>query len=368
MAMVKAPFNGNLNPNEIFASIYNMIISQQVMDPSLNSQYGSLVDVFKVDGALFGDTKLFYDVDVLESHPWYAANGRSAEAADAQNLLAINRPDDPKCQAITVDTFRQIDITTDEYLSKRAWGDEYAFSTFNSMILGMIGKTKRIYEETMFNSYVGTAQGNSANKDYTIPLSDITATGEEKNRLEAQMIGQYIADLIADMGDYSRDYNDYEFLRAYSEGELMFIWNTKFLNKITKLDIPTIFHNDSLIQKFGEHKLPARYFGEVKASGGTVGASDNIRTLVEKTYTSGHKFPGDKLDTGDTYLAGEAYDVDEDVICKVVTKDTFKYMSAFEVGTSFFNPRVLTTNSYLTWGYGAPDRLLGQPLVTVHAD
>ena len=361
MAMVKAPFNGNLNPNEIFATIYNMIISQQVMDPDLNSTYGGLVNTFKVDGSMFGDTKLFYDADVLESRPWLGD-------AEASNLLNINRPDDPKCQAITLDQFRQIDITVDDYLSKRAWGDEGVFSSFNSLIVGMIGKTKKIYEETMVNSYIGTAQGGSANATYEIPLSDITATGEEKNRLEAQMIAQYIADLLADMSDYSRDYNDYEFLRAYDEGQLMFVWNTKFLNKITKLDLPTIFHNDGLVAKFGEHKLPARYFGEVKAQGGTVGAQDNIRTLVEKTYTSGHKFPGDKLATGDAYLAGEAYDVDEDVICKVITGDTFKYMSAFEVGTNFFNPRSLTTNHYLTFGYAYPDRLLGQPLVVVHAD
>lgn len=356
-----AMFTGNLNTNEVFSTIYNMIISQQVMDPSLNSAYGDIVGMFKVDGTLFGDTKLFYDTDVLKSRDWLGD-------AEAANLLNVNRPADPKCQKITLDQFRQIDITVDDYLSKRAWGDEGVFSQFNGIILGMIGKTKKIYEETMFNAYVGTAVGAAEESTKEIPLSDISATGEEKNRLEAQMIAQYMADILADMNDYSRDYNDYGFMRAYEDGQLKVIWNVKFLNKITKLDLPTIFHKDGLIGKFGEHKLPARYFGEVKAQGGTVTANDNIRTLVEKDYTSGHKFPGDKLATGDAYLAGEAYDVDEDVICKIVTGDTFKYMSAFEVGTNFFNARSLTTNHYLTFGFSKPDRLYGQPLVTVHAD
>lgn len=354
-------FTGNLNPNELFASIYNMIISQQIMDPSLNSAYGGLVGAFKVDGTLFGDTKLFYDIDVLKSRSWL-------NDAEAGNLLNVNRPADPECQAITLNQFRQIDITVDEYLTKRAWTEEGVFSQFNSMILGMIGKTKKLYEETMFNAYVGTVVGGSARATLEIPLSDITATGEEKNRLEAQTMAQYFADLEAEMSDYSRDFNDYGFMRAYTPDELMVIWNPKFINKITKLDLPTIYHNDGLFKDFGKYRLPARFFGEVKTTAGTVGSTGEVRTLVEKDYTSGHKFPGDRLAQGDAYGANEAYEVDADVICKIVTKDTFKFMAAFEVGTNFFNARSLTTNHYLTWGFSEPDRLLGQPLVTVHAD
>lgn len=355
------PFTGQLNPNEVFATIYNQIISQRVMEPDLNSAYGALVSKFKVDGSMYGDTQIFYDSDVLKSRPWLGD-------AEASQLLSVNRPADPKCQAIVLDQFRQVDVTLDEYLSKRAWSSEGVFSQFNDVVLSMVSKTKAVFEETMFNSYAGTVSGGSDRAVVQIPLSDITATGEEKNRLEAQMIAQYIADLLDEMGDYSREFNDYGFLRAYSEGQLMIIWNVKFLNRITKLDLPTIFHNDALIKKFGENKLPARYFGEVKTQGGTVGSTGEVRTLVEKDYTSGHKFPGDKLASGDTYLAGEAYDVDEDVVCKIITSDTFKFMSAFSVGTNFFNARSLTTNHYLTFGYSKPDRLLGQPLITVHAD
>ena len=374
--MVKYPFNGNLNPNEIFSSIYNMIISQDFLKIALADNY-ALVDKFKVDGTLYGDTKLYYDHDILTSRPWL-------NDAEASNLLNINRPDDPVCQAITLDQFRQIDITVDQYLSKRAWSTENAFAQFTGSILGMIGKTKRLYEVTMFNSYVGTTEGESTGSTVEIALSDITETGEEKNRLEAQTIANSLADLMVEMKDYSRDFNDFGFMRAYSEGDLMFVVNSKWANKITYIDLPTIFHKDG-INKLTENILPARFFGVVCDStmaeeggpiaGNKVQATATVRSLVEKDVGNKHYFPGDKIDTNTTvgsssasFLYAEAYVEKDDIICKIITPNTFKLMSAFEVGTEFFNPRSLTTNHYLTWGYSKPDRLKGQPLVTVYAD
>jgi hypothetical protein len=40
-------------------------------------------------------------------------------------------------------------------------------------------------------------------------------------------------------------------------------------------------------------------------------------------------------------------------------------MSAFEVGTSFFNARSLTTNHYLTFGHNTLERLVDKPFITV---
>ncbi|MBO7691520.1 MAG: hypothetical protein J6T10_02660, partial [Methanobrevibacter sp.] len=121
-------FGGSLNSNEIFAAIYNMIISQQVYADNIKGTYSQLVDHFKVDGSLYGDTKLFYASDILKSRVW----GADSEAA---NLLSINRPKAPEVQEIVIDQFRQIDITVDYYLSKRAWSTEAAFSTFTSVML-----------------------------------------------------------------------------------------------------------------------------------------------------------------------------------------------------------------------------------------
>ena len=373
---VKYPFNGHLNPNEVFGSIYNMIINQVVKAPELADNY-NFVEKFRTEGSLYGDTVLFYDQDVLSTREWLGD-------AEAQNLLALERPEDPECQAVTLNKFRICKTSLDSYLTKRAWSTESAFTQFNDIVMSMVSATKKLYEVTLINAYLGTVAGGAAKSDVEIPLSDITATGEEKNRLEAQTIAQYIADLIVDMKDYSRDYNDYEFMRAYNESDLMVIWNAKYVNKINKLDLPTIFNKAGLMDKFEQNILPARYFGSIVdtnslPTGLTVGTNGKvkigstytgatIRTMEEDVFASGHKFAGESLAVNDEFVPGKAYFEDEDIICKVITKDTIKYMAAFETATEFFNPQALVTSKMLVFGFSEPTRLLGQPCVTVHAD
>ena len=106
-----ATFTGQLHPNEIFGALYNMIISQEVFADNIKGS--DLVDQARVDGGLYGDTKLYYSTDALASSAW----GDDDEAA---NLLALDRPDAPECQAIVLNIFRQIRLTVDNYLSKRA--------------------------------------------------------------------------------------------------------------------------------------------------------------------------------------------------------------------------------------------------------
>ena len=55
-----------LTANEIFETLANMIISQQVFADNI-SKHQTLVDKARVDGGLFGDTKLYYATDVLKS-------------------------------------------------------------------------------------------------------------------------------------------------------------------------------------------------------------------------------------------------------------------------------------------------------------
>lgn len=128
-------FNGQLRQNEIFAAIYNMIISQHVFADNIRVNT-ALVDRFKVDGTLYGDTKLYYSTDVLASTPW-------GQDAAASTLLALHRPKAPKTQAISIDTFRQIPLTVDNYLTKRAFMDENTFSSFTSVMLGWIAKLRK---------------------------------------------------------------------------------------------------------------------------------------------------------------------------------------------------------------------------------
>ena len=368
MAMVKAPFNGQLNSNEIFASIYNMIISQQVFADNISGMFSELVDRVKTDGTLYGDTKLFYATDALKSKEWL-------NDSEAANLLAVDRPADPSCQAITLDQFRMINISVDNYLTKRAWSTEGAFSSFNSVILGWMRTTKRIYEATLVNSYIGTIETQSNRPTDTIDITAATQglTGSEKDRAEGLKIAEEMANLFIDLQDISRDFNDYKYLRSYSMSDFYVVWNAAYVNKIKKIDLPTVFHNEGLIEKFGEYVLPARYFGDVQTT--AVSASNNkaetyptkFRSLIETDYGSTHVFPGDEIPYGVAIKANEAYMPNAKIICKVVHNDAVKMMSAFEVGTSFFNPRSLTENHYLIWGYSKPDYLKNYPIVEVLA-
>ena len=185
------------------------------------------------------------------------------------------------------------------------------------------------------------------------------------------MNAEKLANILVEMGDYNRDYNDYGFLRSYGEDAIKVIWNSKFVNKIRKIDLPAIFHKEGLVDKFDEEVLPARYFGTKNAA--KVTASQNTgtyRSVIEKTYikadTEYHVFPGDVIPAGVEIAIGEGYTVDADIICKIVVKLP-PFMSAFEVGTSFFNPRSLTENHYLTFGHNTLVALKNYPFVTLRA-
>ena len=361
-------FNG-LGSNEIFASIDNMIISQTTHVDNIAGTYGTLVDEARVDGSLYGDRKLFYDTDALKSYPWGAD-------AEATNLLQTHRPHDPKCQEIVLDVFRQIPLTIDYYLSKRAWGTEGAFSQFNSVMLGWITDTKRVYDSTTYNAFIGTDETAVGRQKISITLPTNTDP-EIQARLRGQLLGREVANLIVDLKDSSRDFNDYGFLRSYNIDDLIFVWNSEALNQITKMDLPTIFHKDGLIEKLGQYVLPARYFGKVKTAGGKTSAENTtIRSLIEQDFNtvdfnnsaydnSKHVFAGDLLPGNTDYEANTTYEVDNTILFKIYRRGAVPFMSAFETATSFYNPKALNENHYLTWGHNHIEHLSGYPMITV---
>ena len=79
-----------LTANEIFQTLANMIISQEVFADNLG-KHQTLVDKARVEGTLYGDTKLYYATDVLKSHDWL-------NDEEAPFLLALDRPQDPVVQ------------------------------------------------------------------------------------------------------------------------------------------------------------------------------------------------------------------------------------------------------------------------------
>lgn len=364
-------YNGQLTANKIFGSLFNMIISQEVFADNIKGTFSKLVDMARVDGTLYGDTKVYYATDCLESVDWL-------NDAEAANLLELHRPEAPHQQSIVMDKFRQIRLTVDEYLTKQAWATEGAFSSFNSIMLGWMRDTKRIYDSKLYNAFIGTQATDKGAQEQTLTV----AAGADFGRA----IAEKLANILVAVQDADRDYNDLGYMRSYTEADFICIFPASVYNSIKKIDLPVIFHSEGLLGDFEQIVLPDKYFGTVVGADGTstTGASNiNIRSLIETKYQVAsaaadaraklgkdgnyyvHVFPGDLLPNSVTFNKNEAYTEAQNIAFKLIHKRAVPYMSAFEVGTSFFNPRSLTTNHYLTFGHNTLERLVDKPFITV---
>jgi len=344
-----------LNTNKVYAALYNMVISQEVFGGNIKGTYSQLVERAKVDVGLYGDQKWYYATDALASYPF------DMDSVDQLNILATHRPKAPEVQNIVIDKFYQIALTLDDYLSKQAWGTEGAFSQFNSIMMGWIADTRRIIDSTTYNTFIGTNETEIGKQQHEIALVE--------GQNDALTIAVDLADLLVDLKDVSRDYNDYGFIRSYDEGDLVVIFNAKLWNQLKKADLPVIFHKEGLLDEFEKVVLPARYFGTVvgdTADEMTVpeDALQTYRTLVELDVGENHLFPGDIIPEGTVVKENETYMEDDTIAYKVMHKRSVPYMSAFSVNTSFFNAKNLSTNYYATFGRNTLEHLMNFPFIT----
>jgi hypothetical protein len=350
-----------LRPNEIYNTLSNMIISQYVFADNIKGTYGDLAAKFRVDGSMYGDSKVYYATDILKSIEW---KQDQTSGPDFTNVLELHRAPAPKQQIITITNFRQIALTVDNYLSKRAWGTEGAFTQFNSVMLGWIRDTKKVYDSTLINSFVGTVESNIGKQGGK--STDITPIDGQNDALT---IAVALADILTELKDVSRDYNDFGYMRSFDESDLLVVFNAKLWNQLRKADLPVVFHNEGLLDEFDKVVLPAKYFGTKVGyahTQKTVPAEgvDVYRTLVEGDFGGVHLFPGEEIPEGATFYEDEAYKEDTTIAFKIMHKNSIPFMSAFETSTAFNNARNLSENHYLTWGYSDLDYLANYPLIT----
>ena len=382
-----------LNQNKITAALFNMIISQQVFDSGVAST--ELADRFKVDGTMFGDTKLYHSFDIGSPEDWL-------DDEEATDLLKLNRNKSGKTQSITMGVYKIISITTDQYLSKQAFMVEGTFAEYTSFLTGSLRKIKRVYDRSIINNKIGTLEPSTERCDIEI-ITPKGATTEETNRLEAQTLAAELVVLKADLEDNNRDFNALGYLRSYSANELIAVWNVKKHAKITKLDLPTIFHKDiNANGGFTEYDLPEKWFGEKATEDFTLATS--APTTVDKRIlesgwydvVSGTEITMvKKPDNNSVFLwAGDAipykgevykdnvrgvtvtvaattipaeyyYNVDTDIAFMLIHSSALPFMSGFETGTEFWNSRSLTTNNYLIFGHNNLEFLEEYPRIRV---
>lgn len=371
-----------LNSNLIYSVLSNMIISIQTFADNINDLDSSLADSMKADGTLYGDTKEYIATDILRSYTWN-------NDAEATNLLKTFRPPMPKTQFLTLDVFKQIPLTLDSVLTKQGFQDEGSFSQFSSVMQAWMGDTKRVYDKTTVDTFVGTNETDLNNQTRTITLPTDT-NKEAEARLQAQTIAAFLANLEVELADINT-VNDFGFTRSWAKDDLEVVWNSTYRNAITYLDLPSLYHKDGLID-FSGKTLPPHYFGvpvttanvasytgadKVFAADGkyqpTKGKAYAAEEMdIEVGGTSYHRFAGQELpanavvNTAAINAGLKVYVGDESIIFKIIKKgQACPYMSAFEQSTSFFNPKALLTNYYLTYGHNTMEHLKQYPWITV---
>lgn len=349
-----------LNKNQIYdgvlrSALFNMIISQQVYDLNVTPNT-KLLDMVTDEVAGYGDKKLFYFTDVLKSRDFIAGINDGTN----QNVLATHRPEDITIQEIVLDKVRQIEVTTDDFLTKLSFQAEGAFSQLMSVFMNAMSKTKQVHLATLVNTFVGTDKNKTANKS-TVYLNVDSITDKVEKGTE---IAEGIANLMTDLSDVSRDFTDDKYLRSFDGSQLMVVYNAKYANMIKKSVLPYLYNTEGIAPD-AVVTLPERYFGTVSSATSSVA---NARTLVEIEVDGVNYFPGDVLPTGTTVAANSTYVADDKIICKVIGKGAIKMLTAFNTTESFRNARAHNTNTYMAFGYSYPEHLVDFPVIEVRSD
>ena len=402
-------FQGGLNANEFLNGLFNAYGLVYTYGNNLGGRGDSLAERFKADGGQYRDQLVYTDVDVLYSRIW---------DKDDTNVLATENKGMYVQQYLTIDSFRQIGLTVDQFLTKRAWMDAGKYDEFRTVILKQISDTKQVYEDTLVDTFVGVhvSGAPAANIAITMPTDN---DAEKQNRLRAMEVFKTIGDTFNSLADYNRSFNENKYLKRFSEGDCILVFSDKYANEFRYVDTPTVFHKEDLLAK--GKILNRKYFGKPIESSVTVAdgtthravenmlitiaaATGEYKAPVSGTNAAVQVFPGDLLPKGTplttdepTYNANvtvffyglgggtgstgmgkaftasvctkaNAYAEDNKMICKIIHKDAVKYLSSITTQTEFINGKNHTQNMYLTWGYSYPAALKGYPFITVAAN
>ena len=378
-----AKFNGTLGQNKVLFSqitgaLYNMIINQQVETRTIGKGMASLIDEATRDVGLYGDRILKYFTDMLRVYDY------EPDGTDQLNVLKTYRPAPPICQEMVVDTAKFIPLTLDDYLTKQGFADKATFGSFNSVMENWLKNTKKVYLAKEYNVFVGTTTTNAGAQNVEVSLTNMDGltTEVEKeaaSRRNAQTIAETVANIMVNMTeDASRDYNDLGIEACYDKEDLLMVWNAEELNKITLVDLPTMYNDNEVLGALKQNirRLPAKYFGSVVGptksalnADGTTHRFMHQTVVGGKVYQAGDLIPaGTIIRTAEGVIQVPAYINDSGDLVKIIHKDAAPVLAGFETTTEFWNPSNLSRNDYLHFLYNSFDRFTGYPWVKVWYD
>lgn len=379
-----ANFTGKLGKNKILFSevagaLYNMIINQTVESHTIGSGMASLIDEATREVGLYGDRILKYFTDMLRVYDY------EPDTTDQLNVLTTYRPPVPICQEMVIDTAKFIPLTLDDYLTKQGFADSATFGSFQSVMSDWLKNTKKVYLAKEYNVFVGTTVAAGSAQTVSVALNDLAdattqVEAEAMSRRNSQLIAEAVANVMVAMTeDASRDYNDLGIEACYDKEDLLMVWNAEELNKITLVDLPTMYNDNEVLGALKQNirRLPAKYFGQAENPTGTnditANGTRNFRFMHQtvvggKVYQAGDIIPsGTKVYTGSTETLDIPYydEIAHPVLVKIIHKDAAPVLAGFETSTEFWNPKNLSRNDYLHFLYNSFDRFTGYPWVSV---
>ena len=161
------------------------------------------------------------------------------------------------------------------------------YGAFISVVTSWLRNSMAILNTTLINAYIGTTMTTADRAEIKVELPDVSSIADisEKRQAEsyvAELIGASIANVMVELKDVLREFNDYNFLRTYQPEDFILVWNKKWINRIKHISLPKIFHDYDVLK---DHMLESdilndRYFGTVVSTAGT-GDGATYRTLVD---------------------------------------------------------------------------------------
>lgn len=371
-----------LNANTCYSSLFNFIRLVGVLGAKLEID-DSNASRYRMEGGRYEDTVQWISVDVLTSKVFDPTD---------MNILSPEQSVTPAYKTITVDKARQIGLYMPTYfLASQAFQNANYFDEFTALAQSMIQKTKKLYDQRLVDTYIGTTVSATGKQSQTVTLQ---GAGHEQD--DTLAIAAKISNILYDMADTTRDYNDRQYMSAFGTDAVDIIYNTSYYSNMMKVGLPVTFNKNGVLEN--GRVLPSRYFGTpittsnystysaaTPAAGkpidsddgtyvpGSNNANGTLRALAEQDITvSGtttHVFPGDELPAGAVVYASSevkipCYIEDAKVICKIVSKDAVKFVSAIEVSTDWYNPKNHSRQLWLTYLYGL-DRLPEETFTTL---
>lgn len=367
-------FNGQLNSGIIYNSMYNAIIAIYQIKQHFTDSY-SLVDRFRKEGSEYGDQLVYMTLDSIPVYDWTNDN-------EAQNLLAVDRNKKQHEEKITLDVFKQIRLTTDAYMqTKQLWTSENGFSRFASLLLQTMENAKKVYEIKTFDVFVGTVKATGASQSATWDLTEggpnLATDPEGAARWFGMKLAERLSNLMYDLRDVRRTWNDIEYEASYDMDEFQLLLPASVANQFKYISMPTIFDNGPLKALLEDaYVLPDIYFGdpvtvtgtEIKANG-TTHRFLNSQFVGSTFYNAGDVIPKDTVIASTTAIVVPAYTMPDadttDVLLKLIHKEDCPYMSAYNVRSQFYNARSHTTNNYLTFAHNKLEHIGIFPLITI---